>query len=551
MVLPQTSATSRSAMLQVDVMEQSPRPQIEVTQAEFDATVQENVEIFGMDIAEASESAAVAFQMQGADLSGVNTGPPSEGTRGAEHPAISGTVGLRHAVSAFESIYKQAEVLNGTLGEIPFERDGNKGSGGLEHEEGASGRSAQNGSDAVSETRHLKEPGSMQQVEGALGNLVAAVERLEAVCKEGEEGAVVAGKEGAVELAATICGLVQATDRSVAFEKSLCLLEVLLTGGDANRARFWEASAAATVTASARSFCGHPGVVHHAGRVAAAASARFELLKEAFMDAEAHLLLVAALQDCSSRSEVDAVKGACLGLMAFATNDDPRVAASNAFANARKIAEAGCPEACLKAAAMDAFRRRPDALLTLLNTLRTIAATDEICKSIAAGGGIDMSLHLLQSATSDADVAVAQSACAFLGRLAASDENKAAVAAAGGIESVVAAASSLGSGPAVIQECFATLAALTLRMPENAARAADAGAADVAAEAMDAHPSAAGLQRQACILIRNLAVRNPENRALLLEKGLESRIRRAKERHKQCRDVGSAALRDLGLADYK
>ena len=60
------------------------------------------------------------------------------------------------------------------------------------------------------------------------------------------------------------------------------------------------------------------------------------------------------------------------------------------------------------------------------------------------------------------------------------------------------------------------------------------------------------VQRQACMAVRNLVARNTEYRSAILELGFEAAIRQAKMSHPQaCDDVGSAALRDLGLSDYK
>ena len=60
------------------------------------------------------------------------------------------------------------------------------------------------------------------------------------------------------------------------------------------------------------------------------------------------------------------------------------------------------------------------------------------------------------------------------------------------------------------------------------------------------------VQRQACMAVRNLVARTPEYRAQLLSLGFEASIRKARSTHPQaCGDVGSAALRDLGLDDYK
>lgn len=51
--------------------------------------------------------------------------------------------------------------------------------------------------------------------------------------------------------------------------------------------------------------------------------------------------------------------------------------------------------------------------------------------------------------------------------------------------------------------------------------------------------------------MRNMVVRNLELRPVFLGKGAEDAVRAAKRAHpKSCTDVGSAALRDLGLDNY-
>lgn len=50
--------------------------------------------------------------------------------------------------------------------------------------------------------------------------------------------------------------------------------------------------------------------------------------------------------------------------------------------------------------------------------------------------------------------------------------------------------------------------------------------------------------------LRNMAVRCPELRPQLLERGAEPLLRSIKRAHPSCADVGSAALRDLGLENY-
>ena len=97
----------------------------------------------------------------------------------------------------------------------------------------------------------------------------------------------------------------------------------------------------------------------------------------------------------------------------------------------------------------------------------------------------------------------------------------------------------------------ALLTALALRNPATAAALAAAGAVESALEAMTDHAASSGAQRQACMLIRNIVARSPELRPPALAAGAEAALRAAKARHPvQCGDVGSAALRDLGLENY-
>jgi hypothetical protein len=145
-------------------------------------------------------------------------------------------------------------------------------------------------------------------------------------------------------------------------------------------------------------------------------------------------------------------------------------------------------------------------------------------------------------------------------------------------------------GDDALEPVAGLLAAMTLRQPEVTAAAADAGAvealcaalgrlvaASAAAAAADegnkapppqaAPPSsssfscsannssssnAAACCRQLCLAARNMACRGgPGVRAAFLAAGAEPLLRAAKRAHPAaCRDVGSAALRDLGLDNY-
>jgi hypothetical protein len=61
----------------------------------------------------------------------------------------------------------------------------------------------------------------------------------------------------------------------------------------------------------------------------------------------------------------------------------------------------------------------------------------------------------------------------------------------------------------------------------------------------------AAVQRQACMAVRNMVVRNPELRPGFLAAGAEDLLRSVKLLFPgSCKDVASAALRDLGLYNY-
>ncbi len=88
-------------------------------------------------------------------------------------------------------------------------------------------------------------------------------------------------------------------------------------------------------------------------------------------------------------------------------------------------------------------------------------------------------------------------------------------------------------------------------LPQICTQAAEAGVPDMVVEAMQRHPGRAPVQRQACLVVRIMVARNPELRQPYLDKGVEALLRQAKAAHPaSCKDVGSAALRDLGLDNY-
>lgn len=108
-----------------------------------------------------------------------------------------------------------------------------------------------------------------------------------------------------------------------------------------------------------------------------------------------------------------------------------------------------------------------------------------------------------------------------------------------------------------MEQALGLLAALTLRNPSAATLAVETGCIDSVLEVMQVCSKGAHgklgqwVQRQACMSIRNVVARNPELRPIVLDKGAEPLLRAAKKMFPQsCGDVGSAALRDLDIADY-
>ena len=99
-------------------------------------------------------------------------------------------------------------------------------------------------------------------------------------------------------------------------------------------------------------------------------------------------------------------------------------------------------------------------------------------------------------------------------------------------------------------QALGLLATVLLRQPEHceAASANEPLMAQVM-DTMRSHRTNPGVMRQACQLVRNLVVRNPELRQPMLQRGVEPIVRGAK-RLPDCKDVGTAALRDLGVDNY-
>eukprot|EP00775_Hariotina_reticulata_P012080 gene12080-12220_t len=248
-------------------------------------------------------------------------------------------------------------------------------------------------------------------------------------------------------------------------------------------------------------------------------------------------------QPLSQMPQAAAAAGAAAGaLRAFATADDDRPPASKAFLHSRLLA--GKPNNALQVLLLvlkqlQQQQPRPlGPLISVLGAIRQIAANDEICKGFGEAGGVAALQQLLGAAAEEGPPELVRAVTAALRQLANSDAVKSELAEGGALATLIRATRIYGSHPAVQEQLLGLLVALVFGVGASGSSSGDAG-------------SAAGVQRQACMAVRNMVVRNPELGPAFLAAGAEELLRSVKVLFPgSCKDVGSAALRDLGLDNY-
>lgn len=277
--------------------------------------------------------------------------------------------------------------------------------------------------------------------------------------------------------------------------------------------------------------------------VVAAAASGNEVLKESFMELKIDELIVQILEEHNGES----IPNIYDAIRVILTSDDNRVVASQVFGYARKFAKLGIAKLLV-----DSLREglSSPSVISASIALKAVAVNDEICRSIAYDGGINVILRFIDDSGLQGNNTVARACCSLLSKLAGSDENKSAIVEQGGMDRLINLSTRLSDDPLVLQEVMLIICTLCLRSPENATRAIEAGAGELASQALQRFPQSDQLQRSACFMIRNLVVRNPENRKLLLGNGIEKLIRKAKGSHRICKDAATDALRDLGVDNY-
>lgn len=476
-----------------------------ISQETFDECVQGNIDDFEMEPDEAVEEAVKEFELQGVDLSQIDKSYAGPDGRG-EHPAAIATRAFVAAVEADPPDVAAAVAAGVTL------------------------RAQIAGDDAT--------PGWGAACVGA-GAVQAAARLCESVASAPAPDP--SSLASSLDTFALILGADEARDTFALLRLPRPLVETV-----------WPACAA---------LADDHAPVAAACRVVAAASTRCEACKGAFVKASAEVPIVAVIRD---RVDAAALRAACDAARALTTGDDPRDPASGAFAHSRAMAKAGAAAALTDALARLPAEEDPALLAAVADTLKHTAVNDDICKEVAERGGLTRAFDLLRGCGAG-DAAAAKSTAALARQLLGSDANKSAATTAGGLAVLAhvvrafdaraadanAADAEKRRCRAAQEQCVGALAAACLKNPEGAARLGPEGCVDAVFDAMAAASAHRGLQRQCCMFARNAVVRNPENKPLLLAANAEALLRAAKRNHpKECTDVGSAALRDLGCDNY-
>ncbi|KAJ3695860.1 hypothetical protein LUZ60_001237 [Juncus effusus] len=458
-----------------------------ISQEAFETVVKENIDDLGMDPDEALEDAIQTLTLQDVDLSGIIKCLPGE-INVKDNPVLLSINELKTIVASLESSDSK-QVLN--------------------------------------EEANLK--------------LVNLLDNLYELCSAKEsDNATIAARNGGVEQIISLCSSLDSKfDILIASAlKALSSIICDLQSSESFRQIDGPKLAMDILRKNSKSFDIRSSVFS----VIASASAGNEVVKELFMLLKVDEILLESVKEKLNnnlQSLYDAIR-------VLLTQDDFRVAASQVFGYARKLAKLGLADALVNALHNGV---NSSCLPSACAALKAVAVNDEICKSIAESGGIDVMLQCIDESSEQGSRVIAKSCCSLLHKLAGSDANKIAIVQKGGLDKLIKLSSRFSDDPSVIQEVMAIVTVLSLRLPENAAKAMEAGIGDLTMQSMVDFPTSYQMQKQACLMIRNLVVRNPENRVIFLNGGIEKLIRKAKGMQ-GCKDAATDALRDLGVDDY-
>ncbi|KAI4881701.1 hypothetical protein NFI96_031356, partial [Prochilodus magdalenae] len=252
-------------------------------------------------------------------------------------------------------------------------------------------------------------------------------------------------------------------------------------------------------------------------------------------------LLTRAITQHVERSEV--VKEACAALRVMTFDDDVRVPFGHAHEHAKMIVlEQNGLKVIVEAA--KAHPENISVLSELCATLSRLAVRNEFCQDIVDLGGLKFMMTLLADSLDCQDLV--KQVLSALRAIAGNDDVKDAIVNTGGTELIVMAINRHMGNAQVCEQGCAALCVLALRKPNNCKVIMESGGALASLQAMKAHPEEVNVQKQSCMLLRNLVARTRDFSQPILEMGAEALIGQALASHRDCGDVGRAALRDLG-----
>lgn len=469
-------------------------------QDQFDAAVQENIDEFDMECEEAVSNALEELKLQGLDISGINT------TGAAAQDAIT------------EKASSAAAFLKAAV----------QGAG-------------QHGAGLHTALQQLAE--ALQPEEDLPALLKAAIESdavasvLHAVSIKGcqpEEG---------LQLMQALLGSSPSPGASRA-------LEVAREGA---RQAFFAADGVRKVAALLPASSSQPSLVKAAAATLAAACTKHEENKCSAVDSGSCSMLVASLRQTP---DAGAVRAVCALVRSVTTADDPRPPASRCFQNARMLSKAGGHLTLLQLLPTADEQAVPGLIADICMAIKKLAVNDDICKELADAGALDITLPMPQKYLSYP--AVCKACCALLRQLANSDSIRTELVERGALNILQTVVHAHLEKAGTLEQALGLLTALLLRSPSAAEKAVECGCGDTVLEVLSLvdsskpTPEWQWVHRQACMALRNVVARSTQLRAGLLEKGAEELLRKAMRTYPQaCGDVGSGALRDLGLEDYQ
>uniref|UniRef100_A0AAR2LNZ9 Armadillo repeat containing 6 n=1 Tax=Pygocentrus nattereri TaxID=42514 RepID=A0AAR2LNZ9_PYGNA len=300
--------------------------------------------------------------------------------------------------------------------------------------------------------------------------------------------------------------------------------------------------------ATLRTHQGDPALTCLAIRAVRHCCLKHEQNRQDLVKAGVLALLTGTITRYVERSEV--VKEACVALRVMTFDDDVRVPFGHAHEHAKMIVlEHNGLKVIVEAA--KAHPENMSVLSELCATLSRLAVRNEFCQDIVDLGGLKFMMTLLADSldcqvTTLNIVNVLKNVLSALRAIAGNDDVKDAVVNAGGTELIVMAINRHMGNAQVCEQGCAALCVLALRKPSNCKVIMESGGALAALQAMKAHPAEVNVQKQSCMLLRNLVARTRDFSQPILEMGAEALIGQALASHRDCGDVGRAALRDLG-----